>query len=66
MQTNKKPNNHVYMYSFGSDPVDTVSSGANHNTLRFVGNEQLQINWKDDMNLGSDNYTYQIDLCAYV
>ena len=62
------PNNFVYIYSFSSDPIDTVSSGASHNTHRFLGNEQLQINWKSDMNSNSSvpDSTYQIDVYAYV
>lgn len=63
---NPYPNNFVYFYSFSSDPIDTVLTGASHNTHRFLGNEQLQINWKPDMNPGADNYTYQIDVYAYV
>ena len=63
---NPFPNNFVYFYSFSSDPIDTALTGASHNTHRFLGNEQLQINWKEDMNTGSTNATYQIDVYAYV
>ena len=66
VQAASKPNNFVYLYSFSSDPIDCVQTGATHNTHRFSGNEQLQINWKDDMNTGSNNATYQIDVYAYV
>jgi len=60
-----RPNNNIYLYSFGSDPIDSVQTGASHNTHRFTGNEQLQINWHAGMNSGGP-HPYQIEVFAYV
>ena len=61
-----KPNNNILMYSFSSDPIDSVIHGTTHNgTHRFLGNEQLQIQWDDTM-YNNSNETYQIDIYAYV
>jgi hypothetical protein len=62
---NADTNNFIYLYSFGSDPIDSVQTGASHNTHRFLGNEQLQLNWKNDMNVGG-NLVYQVEVFAYV
>jgi len=58
-----RPNNFVYMYSFGSDPIDSATTGASHNTHRFTGNEQLQIYWDEWI---TEDIAYQIDVYAYV
>ena len=61
-----KPNNNILMYSFSSDPIDSVIHGTTHNgTHRFLGNKQLQIQWDDTM-YNNSNETYQIDIYAYV
>ena len=58
-----RPNNFVCMYSFGSDPIDSATTGASHNTHRFLGNEQLQITWDQ---FATEDIAYQIDVYAYV
>ena len=60
-----RPNNLVCVNSFGSNPIDYATIGATQNTHRFLGNEQLQLNWKSDMNLGN-NLVYQVEVFAYV
>ena len=41
-------NAYVYMYSFTADPHESVKTGQAFNSHRFIGNEQLQITFKNN------------------
>ena len=38
-------NAYVYIYSFGASPDNTIHTGKTYNNHRFIGSEQLQINF---------------------
>jgi hypothetical protein len=47
----------VYMYSFSNDLLDTIETGKNNGHFKFVGNEQLQINFSS-----ATSSAYQLDI----
>ena len=54
-------NANVYCYSFGADPITTVENATFLNSVKFSGNEQLQIQFTSS--LGA---SVQVDVYAFV